>query len=203
MQTIGAIRRDATLPFFVTLTYPSSFPDARSSKRHIKMFFQRFNRAFPGHGAIWKLEPQQRGAPHYHLLVWGCTVRDLYQFVPQAWFEIAGNGDNNHLLFHMGLLGNQHCVSEVRSWRGVWSYASKYLGKTFEVEGWDASGRFWGVVNRDNVPFGELVQEEVTTKKAVEIIRYQRRFSGLAGRGSNKSLTIFCDTDQWIEKLIK
>lgn len=200
MLIIGSIKRDASLPLFITLTYPSSFPDARASKRHIKMFFQRLQRAFPGIGLIWKLEPQKRGAPHYHILLWGLDLEKVSAFVPGAWFDIAGCGDKNHLLWHRGLLGNQHCVQAVRSWRGVWSYASKYLGKTFEVEGWSNVGRYWGIINRDNVPFGELVQEEVTRKKAIEVNRYQRRFSGARGSGK-KSMTIFCDADQWVDKL--
>lgn len=200
MRTIGGIKLDSDLPLFITLTYPNVFPDAVSSKRHIKMFFQRFLRAFPSHGSIWKLEPQKRGAPHYHLLTWGCDLEHVGQFVPGAWFEIAGGGDVNHLKWHMGMLKNQHCVQQVYSRNGVLRYASKYLGKTFEVEGWEAVGRYWGVINRENIPFGELRQEEVTRKKAVEVMRCQRRFAHLRGTGK-KSSTIFCDADQWIEKL--
>jgi hypothetical protein len=203
MFTIGAIRQDADLPAFVTLTYPDKFPEPGQSKRHLKMFFQRMRRSF-AHGSIWKLEPQERGAPHYHLLTWGCDLEELRSFVPGAWFDIAGGGDNLHLLWHMGKLGNGncHCVQPVRTWRGVWSYASKYLGKTFEVSGWGEkwTGRFWGVVNRDNVPFGDLVIEEVARKKAVEVIRYQRRFSGQ--KHNKRSMSIFCDADQWIENLL-
>jgi hypothetical protein len=82
----------------------------------------------------------------------------------------------------------------------VLAYAAKYLGKTFEVEGWEKVGRYWGIINRNNIPFGELVKQEVTYKKAVEILRYGKRFTGLKKR-NNRSLNIFCDADQWIEKL--
>jgi hypothetical protein len=110
-------------------------------------------------------------------------------------------------MWHIGALGNgnQHCVQQVRKFEGVRSYASKYLGKTFEVAGWSEqwTGRFWGVVNRSNIPLGELVQEEVTEQKAIELLRYERRFSGLNKFRTNKSLTIFCDASQWIEKVLK
>lgn len=200
LYTVRGVRLDAELPLFITLTYPNSFPDASSSKRHLKMFFQRFNRSFPAHGSIWKLEPQKRGAPHYHILTWGCQVEKVAEFVPVAWSDIASGGDPKHLTWHQGGFGNQHCVQQVYSHNGVMRYATKYLGKTFEVEGWKNVGRYWGIINRDNVPFGELVQKEVTRKKAVEIIRYQRRFSGLK-KHNNRSMTIFCDADQWIEKI--
>lgn len=203
LYTIGSVRRDASLPAFITLTYPSEFPDPKQSKRHLKMFFQRFARSYPEHGTIWKLEPQQRGAPHYHLLTWGVDLHTLRCFIPWAWFEIAGDQDPKHLQWHLGVLGNGNvpCVQPVNSWRGVWSYAAKYLGKTFEVAGWNEkeTGRFWGVINRINIPFGELVVEEVSYKTAVQVARYQKRYSGQ--KRNNRSLTTFVDADQWITKL--
>jgi hypothetical protein len=201
MYTIASIRRDAVLPFFVTLTYPKEFPSPMESKRHLKMFKENLKYKFPGCGSIWKLEPQERGAPHYHMLVWNVEEDDLRMFVPYAWYAIAGNQDENHLFFHRGQLGNQHCVSAVRSWRGVWSYASKYLGKTFEVAGWDnvATGRFWGFVNKKNIPFGVLHELELPKKKVSHIMRYQRRFS--KRKIGNQGFTLFCDADQWIENI--
>ena len=208
MYFISSVRRDAKLPLFVTLTYPEDFPDPKTSKRHLRMFLKRLERFMAGkglYGLIWKLEPQERGAPHYHIMIWGCDLIELMGFVPQAWYEIAGGGDYKHFMWHSGEFENQHCVQQVRKFEGVRNYASKYLGKTFEVAGWSEkwTGRFWGVVNRDAIPLGELVQVEVTKKKAVELMRYGRRFAGLDKFRSNKSLTIFCDADQWIEKVVK
>lgn len=208
---IGQIRRDAALPAFVTLTYPDVFPkDHETFKQHLAIFSKRFRRAFPKGGFVWKLEPQTRGAAHYHLLVWGCEMSKLVEFVPKAWFEIAGGGDPFHLAWHSGLLGNgnSHCVQAVRSFEGVASYASKYLGKTFEVAGWDNVGRFWGIVARQNIPFGEKKIVEVSYSLAVVAMRYQRRFSqGKKSRKkrhktNGKSKTIFCDAGQWVNRLL-
>lgn len=206
MRTIAKVRDDAGLPDFVTLSYPSSFPEPKESKRHLEMFIKRMKRKFPECGMIWKLEPQQRGAPHYHLLVWGVSQEKLREFVPVAWHDIAGNGDINHLLFHQGLLhDSEPCVNAVRSWKGVMSYASKYLGKTFEVAGWDGkeTGRFWAVVNRKNIPFGQDMVMRITVKDAHKWMRYQRRFSGVRFRSSSPSHTTFCDADQWVDNIIK
>lgn len=202
MTKIAGVQRGAVLPVFVTLTYPRSFPEPKQSKYHLKLFIQSMKRAFPSAGIIWKLEPQQRGAPHYHLLVWGVKVKNLRAWVPTAWFEIAGGGDNFHLLWHEGKLKNKHCTQQVNSFKGVWAYASKYLGKTFEVAGWDskAVGRFWAVVNPANIPFGEVQTLEVPRSKAVQVMRYQKRFAKLKKR-SYPSLSIFCDSEQWISKL--
>jgi hypothetical protein len=205
MVTIANVRKDAKLPIFITLTYPESFPDPKSSKRDAKIFFQRLNRGFPGHGTIWKREPQERGAPHYHMMTWGCDLQELRDFVPGAWFDIAGGGDNLHLLWHMGKLGNGnvHCVQQVRSFYGVWNYAAKYLGKTFDVSGWQDkwTGRYWGVINRENIPFGPTCAIEVTEQKAVHVMRYQRRFAHF--KHVKNSATIFCDADQWVKNILR
>jgi hypothetical protein len=203
LRVIAGVRRDAQLPLFITLTYPEIFPEPSTSKRHLKTFFKRLFRAFPDCGLIWKLEPQDRGAPHYHILAWGPELADMLNFVPFAWHEIAGGEDPKHLRWHMGLLGNGNvpCVSEVQSFRGVWSYASKYLGKTFEVAGWSKkwTGRYWGVLQKERIPFGELIQTEVTYKQAVNVQRYQRRFANL--KRANRSVVTYCDASQWVQKL--
>jgi hypothetical protein len=204
MYTIAKIRLDAELPMFITLTYPNKFPSPMESKKHLVRFIKRLRRAFPEIGFIWKLEPQERGAPHYHILAWGVSENDLQEFVPGAWHEIAGGDDAFHLMFHKGQLGNQHCVNAVRSRNGVMRYASKYLGKTFDVAGWDEiyPGRFWSVVNAKNIPFGVECVFEISKSKAEHIIRYQRRFSKMKSR-NYASLTTFCDSSQWVKNIFQ
>lgn len=204
MQLIACVRKTAELPCFVTLTYPDRFPSVERAKRDLKVFLQRLDRKFDQVGYIWKLEPQQRGAPHFHLLVWGVTAVDLFSWTARTWFEIAGDGDPNHFKFHAGMLKeSKPCVQKVRSFRGVWSYASKYLGKTFEVAEWGSTwtGRFWGVGKRENIPFGEKRQLEVAYYEAVQLQRFQRRYAHLK-KASRNALSIFCDADQWVEKLV-
>jgi hypothetical protein len=204
LELIACVRLDAVLPLFMTLTYPSKFPTVERAKRDLKVFLQRMERRFPGIGYIWKLEPQLRGAPHYHLLIWGVDLMDLLGWTVQNWYDIAGDGDRNHYLFHAGVLkDSKPCVSKVRSWRGVWSYAAKYLGKTFKVAEWGSqwTGRFWGVGNRENIPFGEVKTVITSEKKVVEVMRYQRRFMAMRGRGNLNSLKTFCLVDYWVSKL--
>jgi hypothetical protein len=206
MVTIARIKRDAALPLFVTLTYPDKFPDPKESKEHLQAFFRRIKRAWPGCGLIWKLEPQERSAPHYHLLMWGVDLDQAQKKIPSMWYEIAGGGDWRHLAWHKGELGhgNKNCVQKVNSFRGVWAYASKYLGKTFEVSGWGDkwTGRYWGVVCPINIPFGEMVQREIEYAQAVKVMRCQRRFAGIRKHKARRSQTIFCDAGQWVERLL-
>lgn len=200
MYLIAGIRRDADLPCFVTLTYPAYFPTVEKAKRDLKIFLQRIKRRFECSG-IWKLEPQERGAPHYHMLIWGVGQGELFDWVVHNWYDIAGNGDKNHLLFHLGALkDSQPCVTEVYSFRGVWSYASKYIGKTFEVAEWGTqwTGRFWG--RWGDLPQGDLKEAIIPERLAIISMRYQRRFARLK-RYSHLRVTTFCDADQWVEKI--
>lgn len=63
-----------SLPAMVTLTYPGDWesvaPDGRMVKRHLEAFIKRFERAWGQEwSGLWKLEFQERGAPHFHLFM--------------------------------------------------------------------------------------------------------------------------------------
>ena len=99
---------------------------------------------------MWKLEPQKRGAPHFHLLL--ClkgsysddVLNDLRKFIALAWYEIVGSSQPTHLMAGTS-------VEPVETWNGVKHYTSKYLAKEFdgnEVPEWWDCGRFWGVVGK-------------------------------------------------------
>jgi len=61
------------IPAMITLTYPGEWlivaPNGRAAKKHLEAFKMRYERAW-GEALIcvWKLEFQDRGAPHFHIL---------------------------------------------------------------------------------------------------------------------------------------
>lgn len=62
------------LPAMVTLTYPGDWlavaPDGKTVKAHLRALRRRYERAWEEPlTAVWKLEFQRRGAPHFHLLL--------------------------------------------------------------------------------------------------------------------------------------
>ncbi len=190
MQKISMTKKSC-LPMFVTLTYPGEFSeDPKVWKRDLQVFWMRFVRRFPDVGAVWKLEFQKRGAPHYHLLVWGVSYIDLLRFVPEAWYQVVGSGDVRH--FNAGTR-----VEQVRSWRGVMAYASKYLAKLESVP-YDAVGRFWGV--KGNIPWADMVQISLTDREAFQFIRLLRRMMRIKSR-AYRSLTAFSDGEFWLDRL--
>ncbi len=200
MRTLAEVRRDC-LPVFVTLTYPLEYPNmAETFKKDLDNFIKRLARKFPDVAGVWKLEPQKRGAPHFHLLIWGAAHIELLAFIPLAWCEVVGSDDPNHLAWHKGELGNKPCVQQIESQRGVFWYASKYMSKEVGTMFSDW-GRWWGVFHRNNLPLGEVVNMEVTEEKAIQFIRYMRRFARIRSR-DYRTLTIICDADFWINRLL-
>jgi len=149
MQTCAAIPRwqvDQGM-LFITLTYPGQFAmNDRVWKRDLDRFLKRLRRKFPGVGGVWKLEPQERGAPHYHLVIVGVSFI-AKEWLSQAWYEVVGSEDPKHLV-----AGTQ--VQQVQSYEGVLSYAAKYASKGLQElpEEWlDGVGRWWGVFGRENL----------------------------------------------------
>lgn len=199
-------------PAFMTLTFPQDWPGSpREWKRLLKIFIQRLERAYPECGGVWKLEPQKRGAPHFHMLVWDgfMDMRRFNRWVADNWYQIVGSGDRNHWLWHMGLLGqgNKPCVGSIKSERGVMGYAGKYVAKVaddYDLDpalraAWSAAGRWWGVWGADNIPWAEVVTIGPSDPQINSLFRYMRRYAHLKGRSSWQSLTIFVDDPgQWL-----
>ena len=149
---------------------------------------------------LWRLEPQKRGAPHYHLLVWGLPARyavglnKFKQWVSVNWYEVVASGDPKHLL-----AGTR--VEKVKNREGVMFYAAKYLSKV-DLEPWVGLdvGRFWGIYFRHNMPWGEYVEVVLTDHEALKLLRLMRKkikLKGYAGR----SLSIFTSADFWYQRL--
>jgi hypothetical protein len=195
MQLLNSIDREqAPLPYFVTLTYHETWPkDRQGRKAHMDAFQKRLERSIGKFGAVWRLEFQKRGAPHYHLLVFlppdalgGDRVQDDHQRrytvltklrnrVAVMWHEIAGYGSPDH--FSAGT-----SVERVKSWRGVNSYAAKYMGKLETLqEGTPSVGRFWGVWRRAMLPI-TYTTHSLTIPQAVRLRRTFRKFSGIRYR---------------------
>lgn len=204
MRGIGAVDKTKGNPVFVTRTFPDKFPPVMECKRLDKIFHQRMRRRWPRVGGINRLEPQHRKAAHFHGLYWGVTEEEFYDFykwICDTWYQLAGQGDENHLKFLRGELpGSKPCVTRVESWRGVMSYTSKYVAKKQADFGDEKTGRYWAWFHRENIPFATPVEVAVELCKAMDVIRYARRFAKIRGR-DYPGLTIMCNANFWAEKL--
>jgi hypothetical protein len=75
---------------FITLTYPGKYPeDPELCKNHLKALRKRLQRKFGTFAAFWRLGIQQRGAWHFHLLLFvGPSlgpIGKLRRFISSSW----------------------------------------------------------------------------------------------------------------------
>lgn len=158
-------------PAMVTLTYPGDWltvaPNGRAAKRHLAMFRRRYRRAWgEGLHAIWKLEFQGRGAPHYHLLMvpphgraQGAGVgagMTFKHWLSAVWASVVGHPDPIEYIKHLNAGTRIDFAEGLRAAdpKRVAVYFTKHGGmraKEYQhivpVE-WrgpgDGPGRFWG-----------------------------------------------------------
>jgi len=179
MRLLMMVDWDAHPGYFTTLTYHHHYrlDDWGQWKRDLKTWLARLHRAW-GHrllGGFWRLEFQDRMAPHYHLtLFWSGQSpprRETFQkWVAKSWMEVAEPG--NELNRKVGT-----DVRRVRNTKGwgvgkLISYLSKYLGKleshvvidpdTGELVGTGRIWGFWGDVPFTTVATMELDGEQWT-----------------------------------------
>ena len=185
-------------PIFITLTYGSEYPDAKGSKKHLDRWWKRVAREFPDYWAVWKLEFQKRGAPHYHLLVYSKEEKPRIpkEWISDSWSEVVGDES-------IRKTGTR--VESLRSHRGGIWYATKYLAKVENPSnGKDSerpesgkqdgtqspsAGRFWGVLSRKNRPDSQVehrlspseykvLLHDLVSKYAEDLIKRDRRNEG-------------------------
>jgi hypothetical protein len=193
LKRMGQVNK-SELPLFVTLTYPAEFPNDKTIyKADLEKFLKRLVYRFPKVAGFWRLEFQKRGAPHYHLLIWGLPYsKAIQKFISYLWYMTVKSGDEKHLW-----AGTQ--VQKVRSWRGVMSYASKYMAK--EMDFGQECGRVWGYFNAGHIPWSKVLEVEISQEKVIKAMRLMRRYARIKARDF-PSLTIFInDPDQWIRAL--
>lgn len=222
MCALARVVKDAPLPIFFTGTYPRQWPgDWKEWKKHLVTFFKAVERFFPEAASMWKLEPQEREAPHFHALIWG-VEKIPWQWISVYWaatihgidprmlqgFPVVGGKAGAHLFrtwvdeldvdwVVKDSLNAGTSIESIKSWNGVAFYAAKYLGK--QCQTWDGgAGRFWGVRNRKHMPFAKQEEVIVSVEVAVKIKRLVRRFMHSKGRTCSKGWRLKLITDDLI-----
>jgi hypothetical protein len=169
-----SFRRDAC-SHFITLTYPAEFPapdDHEVYKGHLDAISKRIARRWPQLSSVWRLEFQQRGAAHYHLLAFGLPAESLTEFqfwISRAWFEVVGSGDARH--FRAGTN-----VKKVEGdFRKTAFYLSSYVSKKEQVMPGNFTGRYWGKLNGSALPVSPLVVDALSRNQAIAANRIVRK----------------------------
>lgn len=143
---------------FLTLTYPSNMTDAETGKQHLRAFLERVRRKYPQASAIWRIEYQERGAVHFHLLFFSLPYWKA-DSIRQVWSEIIG--EENPWVH----------IETVRSRRGTTYYVSKYIAKmpsnadvSLSSLPYSHVGNHWGYFNKPQIPMAILKIVDVLSK---------------------------------------
>jgi len=162
-RKVHALDRDVN-GHFVTLTYHETDPSPVEAKTHLDTFIKRLFRAFPEASVIWKMEPQERGVPHFHLLVYGIPYIPVQKWC-LIWHQCTGETSDEHAQAGVDLEAHIQ-----RDDGRLMAYLSKYMDKRVSLgDGWDSPGRFWGIRGRDRLPWADW--EKVCTMSRAEAER--------------------------------
>ncbi len=182
------LRKMATVDFFqikgralfLTLTYPEDkWPhEPKGWKSNLQNFRKRLQRKYSEVKGFWRLELSGKDGslkPHFHLLlildqrISNKALADIRAFVSNAWYEVCGLLEDNHLL-----AGTQ--VLRVRSQKD-WLRLTKYTGKREQLAGEiPETGNVWGVW-RDHLLPVEHETVKINLANAFRIRRWMRRLA--------------------------
>lgn len=153
---------------FVTLTYPAAWPDSpKVYKAHLKEFRRRFEVMYGKIGAIWRLEFQSRGAPHFHVMYFDCPFIPIHDLC-WLWKCVTKTVDMAHELSGVDL----KLITDGKQGKLIAKYVGKYISKvdTGTQNGThDKVGRYWGKWNVETDPPIEL---ETTCWEANDVITF-------------------------------
>lgn len=165
----------------LTLTYSGQWrvvaPDGPSCRRHLKALRKRLSRYLASLGvlewsALWFREFQRRGAPHFHLILWGpgLSVLDLRQarrWLTRAWTEIVDHPVASEKAKH------RKAGTKLEKYRtDHFGYAVAYATKPHQKKVPDdfaSPGRFWGLWQA-NVPRPVVFSVSVPLPLLVDIV---------------------------------
>lgn len=166
------LRRLPTHCTFTTLTYHLTWADdAATWHNQIEEWDRRVRRAHPGSWSVWRLEFQERGAPHFHVLTFS------WEPIPEStiteeWHDIGGRCCEWCDRYMVR-------VDPIETWEQASRYASKYEAKVDETIIDRSSGRVWGVKGRKN-RVETLYEVELSEAEAFAIRRIFKRIIRVA-----------------------
>lgn len=179
--------------YFITITYHEEWGvNYKAWKRDVDVFIKRMRRKFEDVGGLWKLEFQQRGAPHYHLLISGVNevLSEMIKWVTDNWADIAHENS-----VHKGKYATN--VRRIYSRFHAQNYCSKYMTKDVPlyvnpdddgVLELIPTGRIWAFFgNVDRSPILEFQTSESQAKEwrrgvVVHLIKMGSRYADRFGR---------------------
>lgn len=169
---VNQIKRSAS-SVFITLTFPGYYSLTPSQAKTVfRSFTKRLRRLWPKFTAIWKVELKARQTglsagtvvPHYHMMAFTPILSTIKSKIRDIWTEVVlayyRRFDQICMLDDKAIVDfreNGTDVRPVKNKRQANMYVSKYMSKSDEGLAADWAGRYWGIINYDQLPLGELI----------------------------------------------
>jgi len=173
---------DFTGGIFLTLTQqPGKTP--QQAKKALDNFFKQLNRDKPATSGIWRMEKQKNGSPHFHVLVFGIELLDLFHWNPHAnWKNQIGVEVDPRAIDMQTVATNT----------GAFLYLVGHGTKKNQTWDGKAVGRYWGKYNKKNLPFAQEHEVNFLPGEKEFLQRYwerseQRRVDWLAKKYPGKT----------------
>jgi hypothetical protein len=182
---------DGHPPALITLTYPKNFktlcPDAKTARRHLKLFRQRYERKFGKLRGMYKWEFQRSGSPHVHIFLVPPIGHHFKEWLSQTWADIVGESDPIEYEKHLraGTAVDYETGARSTDTKRIVVYFLKHSSPTTNgqknyqnqvPEYWKASGsvgRFWGRWGLEVA----TAQIEVSESQAIFVSRVLRKLT--------------------------
>jgi len=132
------------LPLFVSATWHYDAPDTRTKlKSDLEKFVQKLKRGLPPFHAIWKLEYQERGVPHFHFILLPLDKSEKMftpqreNFIKEKWLSLKKCKCAHCKLFAIKTVSCNNYKMSI-------SYISKEIAKVQDNYFDHDLGRIWG-----------------------------------------------------------
>lgn len=183
---------------FITLTFTGIVTNERA-KLVFKRFVMRLRRRFPLASSVWRMEFQERGAIHFHLLAFNLPFwkqSDLQQTWEACTEEAMSIVD----------------IRLVHGAKSIMSYVSKYIAKPDERSeitsledgsyqhgsAGGLAGRFWGWINKNALPLGQKYEGILTDDYTIKSVStWAWKLTGVENTYHNISFHLFADNAEW------
>jgi len=144
IRTLNKVRlTELSRAWWISLTYHERFPAGKPQLLNdLEALRQRIRRRFPRFVYVLRLDWQQRGWPHWHMIAWAELGNSSWEnaatgrWIARIWHEIAEPESEHHAEYGAK-------VKQVGSWRQLASYVSAYAAKPDERDPIPYTGRRW------------------------------------------------------------
>lgn len=199
MRFLARLKTRKIRATFITLTFTGVVSNERA-KKVFKRFSMRLRRSHPVVSTVWRMEFQERGAIHFHLLCFNLEFwaqKDL-----QATWEACTEEERS--IVHVKL---------VHGAKMVMAYISKYIAKkderseitsledgSYQHEGRDKlSGRFWGYINKELLPLGQKLSGVLLESATIRSLSsFMWALIGSDNPYNSVSAHLFADNATWL-----